>query len=850
METDLTLLPQLRIEYNLPRPLTSQEIEGIRNNVEGEVARLLPEYQFARRFPHDDAGAEPPFGEEVITQKEETEGRYEAMLVQMALSLRYLDETIALDTELSGGQTREGLTALGVRLTVQEAKQRGHHATIVARNTWGSNDYHDPSLRKELHRTVVDYFGETEEKYESILTGFLKDDVQTGYDIPVLREDDRVEIYNSKDQFVGTATVKEARGDVVELYVRSPKRVKRGFYLRKKSNRRTLERYKNSLHEYCERLGMQRKIRDRHGEPYLWEGETVLNEFGVTYSQHSLPEQVFFGIDQDTERLTRKQIMRRTDEFQPIPRALLGDTEQSVAFELGTEGYPCFLVQGPPGTGKTMVASYLVQGFQQQGLRTLVLSHSNRGLDVLLNAVKKKKCVVHRGGTEIGVCDKALREDFIRKDLHPPKQEEYLVEQTDEAAYAEALKRHTEGEPLPQRGQFQTVAVDAVRYEKAWKEFSQKRAQLIQQLWEEQGLVAGVTLNSLISDEILQELSYDVVMVDEASRGYFYELLPALAKAGQQIIFIGDHKQLGNIALPQHLRSFMQDRQDAVEGGIGEQDVQDFEAGPFAFMAERTSIPQVMLRTNRRSLPGIVELVSLARYDGKLKAGKIDHHNPSNPGEMMWVDTKERADRGETSFGLSKVNYTEAHIVARRLVNDFYAGRLTDDNFGVISMYSAQRNLIIRLLQRMEFRNPSDRDALLNFLQGNNGTVDSFQGSERARIILSTTRSNLEQRIGHLDSTERTNVAFSRAQESLVVTGDSRTLIEGNPDGASQTYFRIARECIERHGKIVDVFPHISTRTLPGPKGGESHNARRNRFRKQRKKAARSDEAEANRTEA
>ena len=51
------------------------------------------------------------------------------------------------------------------------------------------------------------------------------------------------------------------------------------------------------------------------------------------------------------------------------------------------------------------------------------------------------------------------------------------------------------------------------------------------------------------------------------------------------------------------------------------------------------------------------------------------------------------------------------------------------------------------------------------------GTVDRFQGMERAVIIVSTVRNNERGDIGFARAPERINVAFSRAQELLVVVG-------------------------------------------------------------------------------
>ena len=52
-------------------------------------------------------------------------------------------------------------------------------------------------------------------------------------------------------------------------------------------------------------------------------------------------------------------------------------------------------------------------------------------------------------------------------------------------------------------------------------------------------------------------------------------------------------------------------------------------------------------------------------------------------------------------------------------------------------------------------------------------TVDSFQGEEAKVVILSTVRSNPEDRIGFLKTDNRINVACSRARNGFYIVGNS-----------------------------------------------------------------------------
>ena len=79
----------------------------------------------------------------------------------------------------------------------------------------------------------------------------------------------------------------------------------------------------------------------------------------------------------------------------------------------------------------------------------------------------------------------------------------------------------------------------------------------------------------------------------------------------------------------------------------------------------------------------------------------------------------------------------------------------------VITFYGAQLKRIEERLQPELF--PS--------LEIRTGTVDRFQGMERPVVIVSMVRNNHQGDVGFAKKPERVNVAFSRAQELLVIVG-------------------------------------------------------------------------------
>ncbi|MDD5103928.1 MAG: AAA domain-containing protein [Candidatus Peribacteraceae bacterium] len=873
------------IEENYPRQLTSAEIDAIRSNTYEEALHVMG------------GSAEPAWAKQPATpepvirvpneSREVARRRQEAMRRQLNVSVRHIDELLEIDDQVSGNPDRG---TQGIRLPVLRLGQRGkHHAVIRTKNTWGSIPVEeDIELQERLKAQCTQPDAQSvprfdEEAYRKALRRYRRDHANA--DLPVLGEDDRVDIFDANEEHIGSAVVRDVVGDTVRLHFHASVRLKQGCFLRKRSNRRSLEIYKEYVHEYCTKLGCAGQMTNRAGE-LIWaddfdeHAEPVpkrkrrgmqsspmrddddryaydRNPYGrYDYDRHgdrdpyerSLPEQFFFSEEgsDDCDEALSSRVLEGLFEQEDIPREILDDTEQCSAFALGAMGHPCMLIQGPPGTGKTTVASLLAKHFQEEGKKTLILSHSNRGLDTLLFAARKKRVALHRGGTEESSCDPKLRDAFIRRGLKYPRRVEFLVLVFDYEAFRAAQATHdpSSGKPAPVREDFTHMELDREQWDAAWDVFEEQKRGLLKKLREEKGLTVGVTLNSLISDEIIQELDFDVVIVDEASKGFLYEFLPALRKAGMQIIFIGDHKQLGNIDIPPVLKKHLEDppeqQEQTVEenpNAIREADTDIFEGGPFKDMAEHEAVPQVMLRTNRRSLKDLVRVVSFGAYGGKLKAGRKDHVNPENTGRLLWIDTSGRPDRGETSSGVSRVNPLEARLVARRLMDEFERGELSQGDFGVIAMYRAQVNLVLSRARKTHPKRGGARDQFLDTLRGNVATVDSFQGSERDTIHLATTRSNDEGTVGFLDDVRRTNVAGSRARDRLVVYGDRKTLIDENPDPESAAYFRVLYDICARHGKIVSAFSTLPGQVRPEEQKNQSRNARWKRKRRAKRRA-------------
>jgi superfamily I DNA and/or RNA helicase len=126
------------------------------------------------------------------------------------------------------------------------------------------------------------------------------------------------------------------------------------------------------------------------------------------------------------------------------------------------------------------------------------------------------------------------------------------------------------------------------------------------------------------------------------------------------------------------------------------------------------------------------------------------------------------------------------------------AGRPRKD-VGVITLYGAQvRELKARLVERAgSFKN----------LRLRVGTVDRFQGMERPIIIASLVRNNAQGNVGFARKPERVNVAFSRAQELLVIVGSRDLFCErardvGPGEGHVRAMYGRVAEVVKRAGGL------------------------------------------------
>ncbi|MEH2320786.1 translation initiation factor IF-2 N-terminal domain-containing protein [Nostoc sp.] len=283
--------------------------------------------------------------------------------------------------------------------------------------------------------------------------------------------------------------------------------------------------------------------------------------------------------------------------------------------------------------------------------------------------------------------------------------------------------------------------------------------------------VVGITCVQAANRGFSEEFkSFDVVIIDEVSKCTPPELLiPALK--GKKLVMVGDHRQLP----PMLDTSTLEEVAQTI--GNTREELQFLEESLFKsqFESADESIKQ-MLTTQYRMHPFIMRAINQF-YDGKLESGILEpdtkraHHLANEiiqeSQHLLWVKTPIENQFLEQRNGTSYFNTPEIDAI-ERLCEQFestWASRVANGEpkkeIAVITFYGAQLRKIDERLQSELF--PS--------LEIRTGTVDRFQGMERPVVIVSMVRNNSKGDVGFAKKPERVNVAFSRAQELLIIVG-------------------------------------------------------------------------------
>ncbi|KAG9069954.1 NFX1-type zinc finger-containing protein 1 [Linnemannia hyalina] len=245
--------------------------------------------------------------------------------------------------------------------------------------------------------------------------------------------------------------------------------------------------------------------------------------------------------------------------------------------------------------------------------------------------------------------------------------------------------------------------------------------------------------------DLLWALKPKVMICEEASETMEAHIISALTPTIQHLILIGDHEQLRPSMSVNDLKNL-------------NIDVSLFER------LVTNHFPYSMLDCQRRMRPEIRKLIrpiyknlwdhdSVCHYDDV--RGMVDN--------LFFLTHDEPDMVGQNN---SHINVHEVGVAAKLAIYLLQQG-YDPSLITILSMYAGQRLKIVEKLRQSIIPGASDIRV---------STVDGFQGEENDIIILSLVRSNSNNSIGFLNTSNRVCVGLSRAKKGMYILGNAQLL--------------------------------------------------------------------------
>lgn len=366
-----------------------------------------------------------------------------------------------------------------------------------------------------------------------------------------------------------------------------------------------------------------------------------------------------------------------------------------------------FLIHGPFGTGKTTTIVEIILQEIKLGHNILVTAESNVAINNILEKLEKHEKI---NKTRIG--------DLNKIPHH--------------------LKNHTINHKLENHPLYDKE----MDYE--------ERVEIEKEILRNSHVVLAT--NSTVARRSLENIGFDIAIIDEASQATVPSVLIPINKA-EKFILIGDHRQLPPVILNNdcvHLKKSL-----------------------FEELIEKYPQQSQELLIQYRMNEILMEFPNKKFYDNKLicseksknyylNIGVLERYDSSSP--LIFIDTSEHEDNKESKLNSSDsyINNLEAKI-ALEIAQMYLEKGIKKKHVGIIATYADQVRLI-------------DKKTEVDVK-----SADGFQGSERDIIIASMVRSNKEGKIGFLKDMKRLNVLLTRAKKKLIMIGNRKTL-ESNDD--------------------------------------------------------------------
>lgn len=397
---------------------------------------------------------------------------------------------------------------------------------------------------------------------------------------------------------------------------------------------------------------------------------------------------------------------------------------------------PLSMIQGPPGTGKTVTSAtiiYQLSRIAKAGRgKVLVCAPSNVAVNELTERVHATKLKVVR------VMARA------RETLDSSVRALSLQELALQHAKDPELRRLAD----TKRELGQLSAQDERKYRKQMRRMEND-------LLNSADVICTTCAGA--GDVRLRKLRVSVVLIDEATQANEPESLIPLIHGCQQLVIVGDHKQLGPITV------------DPVTKRAG------FQSSLFERLVKLGNTPH-RLEVQYRMHPCLVDFPSNTFYEGALQNGVTEAQRTRASVKFPWprpdmpmLFYQNLGPEEISGSGTSYLNRTEAAMV-ESVITAFLQSDVQPSHIGVVTPYEGQRTYLMNHMQMYGTLNKSLYESI------EVASVDAFQGREKDYVIFSCVRSNDRQELGFLRDPRRMNVALTRAKYGLVIIGNPKLL--------------------------------------------------------------------------
>lgn len=485
-------------------------------------------------------------------------------------------------------------------------------------------------------------------------------------------------------------------------------------------------------------------INDDYIVEYIWKStsfdrmQNALKTFAIDdtsvtgYIYHRL-----LGHPVEEQRIASAKIPASEAEFTVPGLPALNESQiEAVAAVLQR---PMSLIQGPPGTGKTVTSATLVYHLTKQNMgQVLVTAPSNVAVDQLTEKIAATGLRVVRLASKTREATSSSVDHLC---LH------VMVPQAAGDEFSKLQRLKDEIGELSERDQ---------------KKYRALRNRTEREILQAADVICCTCVGA--GDPRLKNFRFRQVLIDEATQAIEAEALIPIAMGAKQVVFVGDHCQLGPVVMCKA----------AAKAGLTQS------------LFERLVLVgtrPIRLQVQYRMHPALSEFPSNMFYEGSLQNGvtEADRQLLSTPGytgkeDFPWpVPSKPMFFYSITGMeeisasGTSYLNRTEASYVEKVVTHLLRMG-VTPAQIGVITPYDGQKKYVSEYMRR----SGALASALYEAIEV--ASVDAFQGREKDFILVTCVRSSETQGIGFLSDPRRLNVALTRARLGVIVLGNPRVL--------------------------------------------------------------------------